>query len=172
MWSINSVYTWNRHGASFILLLPLFFVSSHKPVVYPSSQRWHPTWLRCLWICLWWHKTAGVWWNGWIRKVQQRSLWTTGNLSGSHVIYSALKKKETFSAVVRLDANIVLVSVMALYAAGLFSSMKLLSQRSVFDGLPKQDAFTTNCWPSSCLSVFRQLLATDCCFWKVFVVSF
>lgn len=112
MWSINSVYTWNRHGASFILLLPLFFVSSHKPVVYPSSQRRHPTWLRCLWICLWWHKTAGVWWNGWIRKVQQRSLWTTGNLSGSHVIYSALKKKETFSAVVRLDANIVLVSVM------------------------------------------------------------
>lgn len=112
MWSINSVYTWNRHGASFILLLPLFFVSSHKPVVYPSSQRRHPTWLRCLWICLWRHKTAGVWWNGWIRKVQQRSLWTTGNLSGSHVIYSALKKKETFSAVVRLDANIVLVSVM------------------------------------------------------------
>lgn len=54
------------------------------------------------------------------------------------------QKKETFSAVLKLDANIVLVSVMALYAAGLFSSIKLLGQRSIFNGLPKQDAFTTN----------------------------
>lgn len=48
-------------------------------------------------------------------------------------------------AVVRVDANIVLESVTALYAAGLFSSVKLLSQKSIFNGLPKQDAFTTNC---------------------------
>lgn len=48
-------------------------------------------------------------------------------------------------AVVKVDANVVLESVTALYAAGLFRSVKLLSQKSIFNGLPKQDAFTTNC---------------------------
>lgn len=55
-------------------LYPLSF----QTVVSPGSERRHPSWLCCTWVCVWRHSHPGVWRNGGIWTIQQQCLWAAG----------------------------------------------------------------------------------------------
>lgn len=63
-------------------------------MVYPCGSWWYSPWMCCIWFRLWWHPASGVWWNGGIWKIQQWSLWATGNgMLTPHSCYNSGRAK-------------------------------------------------------------------------------
>lgn len=74
---LKELYSWKPQWRNYM------FLNSHQSVVYSCCPGWHSSRLRCIWICVWWHQTPCVRGHGWVRKIQQRSLWTTGKHIGN-----------------------------------------------------------------------------------------